>query len=108
MGINMLKTNKFKNGDIISAKLISGEEIVAKLGEETDATYEFQRPVSLSIGPQGAALTPYMITASAENLIIVVDKNKVIAVAEAQKEVCAEYTKATTGLIAASAGKIIQ
>ena len=104
----MLKTNKFNNGEIISAKLISGEEIVAKLGEETDATYEFQRPVSLSIGPQGAALTPYMITASAENLIIVVDKNKVIAIAEAQKEVCAEYTKATTGLIAASAGKIIQ
>ena len=104
----MLKTNKFNNGEIISAKLVSGEEIVAKLGEETDATYEFQRPVSLSIGPQGAALTPYMITASAENLIIVVDKNKVIAVAEAQKEVCAEYTKATTGLIAASAGKIIQ
>ena len=104
----MLKTNKFNNGEIISAKLISGEEIVAKLGEETDATYEFQRPVSLSIGPQGAALTPYMITASAENLIIVVDKNKVIAVAEAQKEVCAEYTKATTGLISASAGKIIQ
>lgn len=104
----MLKTNKFKSGDIISAKLISGEEIVSKLGEETETTYEFQRPVSLSIGPQGAALTPYMITASADNLIIVVDKNKVIAVAEAQKEVCAEYTKATTGLIAASAGKIIQ
>jgi len=104
----MLKTNKFNNGEIISAKLISGEEIVAKLGEETDATYEFQRPVSLSIGPQGAALTPYMITASAENLIIVVDKNKVIAVAEAQKEVCAEYTKATTGLVTATASKIIQ
>ena len=49
-----------------------------------------------------------MITASAENLIIVVDKNKVIAVAEAQKEVCAEYTKATTGLVTAPAGKIIQ
>ena len=104
----MLKTNKFKSGDIISAKLISGEEIVSKLGEETETTYEFQKPVSLAIGPQGAALTPYMITASAENLIIVVDKNKVIAIAEAQKEVCAEYTKATTGLISASAGKIIQ
>ncbi len=103
----MLKTNKFKNGDIISAKLISGEEIVAKLGEETDTTYEFDRPVSLSIGPQGAALTPYMITASAENLIIVVDKNKVIAVAEAQKEVCTEYTKATTGLVTPAAGKIV-
>ena len=43
----MLKTSKFKNGDIVSAKLISGEEIVAKLGEETDTTYEFNRPVSL-------------------------------------------------------------
>ena len=103
----MLKTNKFKNGDIISAKLISGEEIVAKLGEETDTTYEFDRPVSLSIGSQGAALTPYMITASAENLNIVVDKNKVIAVAEAQKEVCTEYTKATTGLVTPAAGKIV-
>jgi hypothetical protein len=108
MGIKMLLTNKFNNGEIISIKLISGEEIVAKLGEETDTTYEFQRPVSLSVGPQGAALTPYMMTANVDNLIIVVDKNKVIAVAEAQKEVCAEYTKATTGLIAASAGKIIQ
>ena len=104
----MLKTNKFKSGDIISAKLISGEEIVSKLGEETETTYEFQKPVSLAIGPQGAALTPYMMTANVDNLIIVVDKNKVIAVAEAQKEVCAEYTKATTGLISASAGKIIQ
>jgi hypothetical protein len=52
-------------------------------------------------------LTPYLITAAAENLIIVVDKNKIIAVAEAQKEVCAEYTKATTGLVTASAGKIV-
>ena len=103
----MLKTSKFKNGDIVSAKLISGEEIVAKLGEETDTTYEFNRPVSLSIGPQGAALTPYMITASAENLNIVVDKSKVIAVAEPQNEVCTEYTKATTGLVTASAGKIV-
>ena len=36
-----------------------------------------------------------------------VDKIKIIAVAEAQKEVCAEYTKATTGLVTASAGKIV-
>ena len=104
----MLTANKFNNGEIISIKLISGEEIVAKLGEETDIAYEFQRPVSLAVGQQGAALRPYMITANVNNLIIVVDKNKVIAVSEAQKEICAEYTKATTGLIAASTGKIVQ
>jgi hypothetical protein len=99
----MLKINTLKSGDVISAKLISGEEIVAKLGEETDTTYEFQRPVSLAMGPQGPALTPYMITAAADKLVIVVDKSKVIAVVESQKEVADEYTRATTGIVTASA-----
>ena len=104
----MLKTKNFKKDDIISVKLISGEEIVTKLGSVTEDSLEFIRPVSLSIGPQGAALTPYMITAIANELIVTVDADKIIAVANPQKEVMAEYTKATTGIVTASAGGIVQ
>jgi hypothetical protein len=104
----MLKIQNFKKDDIVSVKLMNGEEVIVKLGEVTDTTYEFIKPLVLSIGHQGAALTSYMITAKAEKLKFVIDKDKIIAMAEVQEEISTEYTKATTGLVTASAGKIIQ
>jgi len=98
----MLKIQNFKKDDIVSVKLMNGEEIIVKLGEITDTTYEFIKPLVLSIGQQGAALTSYMITAKAESLRFVIDKEKIIAMAEVQSEIEAEYSKATTSIVTAS------
>ena len=95
----MLKENKFKEGDIISVKLISGEEVVTKLGKGTDSTYLFNRPVVLSATPQGMGLIPYMMTADAGKLNVSINHDHVIAMAEPQDAVLQEYTKATTGII---------
>jgi hypothetical protein len=43
-----------------------------------------------------------MITAKAESLRFVIDKEKIIAMAEVQSEIEAEYSKATTSIITAS------
>ena len=95
----MLKTSRFKEGDIVSIKLISGEEIVTKLGKSKDNVYEFVKPVVLSVTPQGMGLTPFIMTAEANKLIVDVHESKVIAMAESQDAVVQEYTKATTGII---------
>ena len=95
----MLKSNKFKEGDIISVKLISGEEVVTKLGKGTDGNYLFHKPVVLSATPQGMGLVPYMMTADAGKLDINIKQGHVIAMAEPQDAVVQEYTKATTGII---------
>ena len=68
----MLKTSKFKKGDIVSIKLISGEEIVTKLGND-GPDWEFVKPVVLSVTPQGMGLAPYIMTAEAKKLTINVD-----------------------------------
>ena len=97
----MLKTNKFKEGDIISVKLVSGEEIVTKLGKSFEGVHTFHKPVVLSATPQGMGLVPYMMTADPAKLDVSISYEHVISMAETQDGVIQEYRKATTGIITA-------
>ena len=103
----MLKTKKFKEGDIVSIKLISGEEIVTKLGKNIEGYYLLYKPVVLSTTPQGMGLVPYMMTANPEKLDISISNDHIISIAETQDGVVQEYRKATTGIITASKPGII-
>jgi hypothetical protein len=49
-------------GEVITLKLTSGEEIVAKLAEETTAYYKLSRPMVIGMGPNGPGLMPYLFT----------------------------------------------
>ncbi len=49
-------------GEVITLKLTSGEEIVAKLVEETDAYYKLSKPMVIGMGPKGPGLMPYLFT----------------------------------------------
>jgi hypothetical protein len=49
-------------GEVITLKLTSGEEIVAKLVEETATYYKLSRPMVIGMGPNGPGLMPYLFT----------------------------------------------
>jgi hypothetical protein len=49
-------------GEVITLKLTSGEEIVAKLVEETATHYKLSRPMVIGMGPNGPGLMPYLFT----------------------------------------------
>jgi hypothetical protein len=49
-------------GEVITLKLTSGEEIVAKLVEETATYYKLSRPMVIGMGQQGPGLMPYLFT----------------------------------------------
>lgn len=49
-------------GEVITLKLTSGEEIVAKLAEETATHYKLSRPMVIGMGPNGPGLMPYLFT----------------------------------------------
>ena len=48
-------------GNVVSLKLTSGEEIVAKLIEETDAYYKLGRPMVIAMGAQGPGLNAILV-----------------------------------------------
>lgn len=84
-------------GEVITLKLTSGEEIVAKLSEETDAYYKLSRPQVIGMGPKGPGLMPYLFTVSPDKEIKLLKQT--VTVAEAtDKEFANQFIQSTTGI----------
>jgi hypothetical protein len=84
-------------GEVITLKLTSGEELIAKLVEETDTYYKLSRIQVIGMGPKGPGLMPYLFTVS-PNADIRLQKSTV-TVAEATDEAFAkQFLESTTGI----------
>ena len=58
----MLLSNKIAPNTVITLKLFNGDEIVAKLIEARADCYVIVKPLVLISGPQGLAMTQYIIS----------------------------------------------
>ena len=95
--IKMLINKGVSAGEVITLKLTSGEEIVAKLAEETDAYYKLSKPMVIGMGQKGPGLMPYLFTVS-PNTDVRLQKSTV-TVAEATDEAFAkQFLESTTGI----------
>lgn len=84
-------------GEVITLKLTSGEEIVAKLAAETDAYYKLSKPMVIGMGERGPGLMPYLFTVSPDKEIKLFKTT--VTVAEATDEVFAkQFVQSTTGI----------
>lgn len=87
----------FKPNDIVTMKLVTGEEIISKLISVDDTSYRVSKPLVLSITQQGPAMTPFLFTAELEGEINL-PKPVVIAIATTEKSTANQYIKGTTGI----------
>ena len=84
-------------GEVITLKLTSGEEIVAKLAEETDSHYKLSRPMVIGMGEKGPGLMPYLFTVNPEKEIKL--SKITVTVAEATDKAFAnQFIQSTTGI----------
>jgi hypothetical protein len=84
-------------GNVVSLKLTSGEEIVAKLIEETDAYYKLGRPMVIAMGAQGPGLMPYLFTVNPEKEVKLAKAT--VTVCEATDKAFADqFTQSTTSI----------
>lgn len=84
-------------GEVITLKLTSGEEIVAKLAEETPTYYKLTRPQVIGMGPQGPGLMPYLFTVHPDKEVKLLKTT--VTVAEATDETFAkQFIQSTTGI----------
>jgi hypothetical protein len=85
-------------GKVVTFKLTSGEEVVAKILGTEDNLVLLHDPVSVAPGPQGLGLMTSMFTANpkAEARL---NLNTVTIYALTDESVKAKYIEATTGLV---------
>lgn len=88
-----------KLNDVVTLKLVGGDEVLGRLADERMEQYvEISKPLLVMMAQQGFGLVPYVLTAGPDAKIKI-NINHVIAVTKTLDQVAKEYLKQTTGLI---------
>lgn len=84
-------------GEVITLKLTSGEELVAKLVEETDAYYKLSKPMVIGMGPKGPGLMPYLFTVHPDKEVRL-QKGTVTMAEATDAEFAKQFVETTSGI----------
>ena len=101
----MLVISNFSKGDIITAKLSTGEEIVARFESSSADELKVVKPTVLTLNHQNgqAMLIAWLMSIDAHSSDPVSIKgNQIVATARTIKGLADSYTQSTTGIAPAS------
>jgi hypothetical protein len=94
----MLIETPYKVTDIITVKILGGDEVVGRLAAIDDGAITLNKPHAVMMGQQGFGLAPYVLTAGPDFKINVKDEH-IVCIVKTFDGVAKEYTKQTSGLM---------
>jgi hypothetical protein len=87
-----------KLNDVVTIKMIGGDEIVGRLNDERMDDYiELNKPHIVMMAQQGFGLMPYILTAGPD-VKAKIDRRHVITIVKTLDQVAKQYMKQSTGL----------
>jgi hypothetical protein len=93
----MFISKGFAEGEVVTLKLTSGEEIVAKLVEDGPLYYKLKNPQVIGMGPKGPGLMPYLFTVSPDKEIKL-QKSTVTVAEPTDEQFAKQFIESTTGI----------
>jgi len=84
-------------GEVVTLRLISGEEIIGKLIEEMNDTISISKPMMLSMGSQGLGMIPFVFSIN-PNKNIKLYRTSIILMEATDKQFADQYLSGTSGL----------
>jgi len=102
----MLISKKYGSNDVVSFKLVTTEEVVAKIVEETAEGFIVNRPCTIIPSEQGIGLMQSLLSADINNDVLL-RKEHVIMHAKSISAIEAHYIRTTTGVQVSPKGGII-
>lgn len=98
--------NHIQLNQIYTFKLVSGEEITAKVYNKTADSIEVAQPISMVLGPQGLQMMPCLFSSNADKNVHI-NTASIALTGETREDVRAKYLEATTGIVTPPAKQII-
>ncbi len=102
----LLEKSKYDEGHVITLKLSSGEEIIAKFLSEDLTSITVEKALMLAMSQKGLGMAPYVMTVDPDT-VLKFNKNLIIMTAESDKEIANQYVYQTTGIQPVTKGSII-
>lgn len=103
----MLINKGYSNGDIVSFKLVNGDEIIARITECNGNGWKVERPCTVVPSQQGIGLMQSMFSADL-NTPIELTKEHVMMHAPVISQLESHYIQTTTGIETVPKGSIIK
>lgn len=94
----MLIETPYKVTNIITIKILGGDEVVGRLTAIEDGCIVVNKPHAVMMGQQGFGLAPYVLTAGPE-FKINIKYDHIVCIVKTYDAVAKEYTKQTSGLM---------
>jgi len=96
----------YRENDIVTFKLVTGEEIVARVVAETDTTVTIYKPLTLVHNGQGMALIQTIMSVRPEQELTV-QKSAVVMSGISREEMTSAWYESTSGLKTPSKSSIL-
>jgi hypothetical protein len=93
----MLINKGITPGEVVTIKTTAGEEIVAKLVEETPLGVKVHKPLCLTATKDGIGLVPFLFTTDPD-AEVTINRNTVMVLAPTIKDASDTYIQQTTGI----------
>ena len=88
---------KIELDQVYTIKIANGDELVAKITAEDDATYTVTKPLTVVPSREGIQMIMGLFTANPDKPVTI-NKTQVSLIAASRDEVCDSYVEATTGI----------
>ena len=93
----MNKSLEIKAGELYTFKLVTGEELIARLVNIGPEFYELESPIGVVLSPQGLQMVPSLFS-SIQDRNVLLNKNACAMMGEPREDVNHGWIQATTGI----------
>ena len=92
----MLIQKPIAEGDIVSIKLINGDEIIARLEKDDQHGITVDRPLALTMSAQGLGMIPWVFLADKTTMTL--KREHIFVMLPSKKDAADQYMQGTTGI----------
>lgn len=92
----MLLEKPMVSGDVVSLKLINGDEIIARLDSDDHNGITITKPLAITAGPQGLGMIPWVFLGEKETFTL--KREHVFVMVPSKKDAANQYMQGTTGI----------
>ena len=92
----MLLQKPLTTNDVVSIKLVSGEELIARFQSESDTHLVVSKVSAVGANQNGMGLMPWIVSANTDELKL--NKQTVVAYAPTEKEIASKFTEMTSSI----------
>ena len=85
----LISEKRAAKGDIVSFKILNGDELIARIISSEVDRYVFEQPMALSITPQGVGVVPWIFLG--DNSSVAIDKSHIFSVVPAKLDAAEQY-----------------